>query len=148
MRDLFAARVMSLGVETVTPGVPVTRAARKLDGSRRDWLAVVDQGQRLEGVVAVPDVRGRATGPDPSTTVGDCMVDTVVTVAPQDTIQHAAEVMWTHDVDHVPVVTADETFLGSLSREAVGAYLPGTGPDRSVPGDQNRQDGSKAIGGF
>jgi CBS domain-containing protein len=148
MHDLFAARVMSPGVETVTPGVPVARAAQKLDGSRRNWLAVIDQAGRLKGVFAVPNIRVRGTGGDSVRTVSDCMIDTVVTVAPQDTIQQAAEKMRTHDVNHVPVVASDETLLGNLSQEAVGAYLPGTRTGRSVPEDQSRQQGPRAVGEF
>jgi CBS domain-containing protein len=53
------------------------------------------------------------------TTAGDLMTAPPVTVSPQDTVEHAARLMYLRRVKHLPVVDADNQLAGIVSRADV-----------------------------
>lgn len=52
-------------------------------------------------------------------TAGDLMSAVPVTVRPDDTVQHAARLMYARRVKHLPVVSADQHLAGIISRADV-----------------------------
>jgi CBS domain-containing protein len=52
-------------------------------------------------------------------TAGDLMTAAVVTVSPDDTVEHAARLMYNRRVKRLPVVTADGHLVGIISRADV-----------------------------
>ena len=84
---------------------------------------------------AVPGTRGwfaglvhhketrKATG----VTAGDLMTSPAVTVAPDDTVEHAARLMYLHDLKRLPVVDAVGRLAGIISRTDVLAATPAAG---------------------
>ena len=52
-------------------------------------------------------------------TAGDLMTAAVVTVAPEDTVEHAARLMYTRRVKRLPVVDANGRLVGIISRADV-----------------------------
>jgi len=62
-------------------------------------------------------------------TAGDLMTHPVVTAAPEDTAEHAAQVMYKHKVKRLPVVDPDGRLLGIVSRADVLAVFDRTDED-------------------
>jgi len=63
------------------------------------------------------------------TTAGDLMTATVVAVAPDDTVEHAAQLMYSRKVKRLPVIDADGRLVGIISRADVLAVFDRTDED-------------------
>ncbi|MFH9434558.1 CBS domain-containing protein [Streptomyces rochei] len=92
---------------TVEPLTSVTAVARVMRD--RDLGAVlVTDGDELRGLVTDRDlvIRAVAEGGDPerTTVAGVCSDEELVTVGPDDELEHAVELMREHAVRRVPVV--------------------------------------------
>ncbi|AQS66067.1 CBS domain-containing protein [Streptomyces pactum] len=102
----YVRDIMTGDPVTVEPQTSVTAVARIMRD--RDLGAVlVTDGDRLRGLVTDRDlvVRSVAEGGDPEqTTVAGACSDEVVTVRPDDELNHAVELMREHAVRRVPVV--------------------------------------------
>jgi len=57
------------------------------------------------------------------TTAGDLMTAAVVAVAPEDTVEHAAQLMYSRKVKRLPVIDADGRLVGIISRADVLAVF-------------------------
>lgn len=54
-------------------------------------------------------------------TVADVMVEAVYTLNPEDSLRSAKDLMWEHNVRHVPIVDVDRDLVGLIShRDLVG----------------------------
>jgi CBS-domain-containing membrane protein len=105
---------------------PVTDADGKVIGvvSEADMLAKEAQQDR-------PGVRGRVAGlvhhaeraKAAGITAADLMTSPAVTVAPEDTAEHAARLMYTRRVKRLPVIDADGRLAGVVSRSDVLAVF-------------------------
>jgi CBS domain-containing protein len=98
--------VMTQHVVTVPGSAPLAEAARRM---REDDIGdvIVMDGDAMCGMVTDRDivVRGIAVGKDPqSATVSEICSHELVTAAPDDTIDHAAQLMRERAVRRVPVV--------------------------------------------
>lgn len=125
MEDIFVGRLMSTGVETVSPDTFVEDAAKRLLEKNIGSLVVVDEDNGLEGILTSTDfVRVVAHGDAADTTrVRDHMSTEVVTVSAQDSIRDAADRIVTYDVHHMPVVDPDAGVVGMLSTTDLTAYI-------------------------
>ncbi len=63
------------------------------------------------------------------TTAGDLMTAAVVAVAPEDTVEHAAQLMYSRKVKRLPVIDADGRLVGIISRADVLAVFDRTDED-------------------
>jgi len=63
------------------------------------------------------------------TTAGDLMTAAVVAVAPDDTVEHAAQLMYSRKVKRLPVIDADGRLVGIISRADVLAVFDRTDED-------------------
>ncbi|WP_129337830.1 CBS domain-containing protein [Cellulomonas endophytica] len=98
--------------DVVTPDpvtVPVTATVREAAAAMRDGDigdVLVVEGSRLVGIVTDRDlvVRVLAVGGSPEDPVGQVASGDLVTLAPGDTVERAAEVMAEHAVRRLPVV--------------------------------------------
>lgn len=125
MDDIFVARLMSSGTITVSPDTLVEDAAEILLEKQIGSLVVVDSHNQLQGILTSTDfVRIVANSqPKANTTVERYMTDQVVTVGAQDSIRDAADKMITYDIQHLPVIDAEEGVIGMLSTTDLTAYL-------------------------
>jgi CBS domain-containing protein len=110
--------VMSSGTASVEPMTTVTRAARLMrEQDIGDVLVAYDSD--LFGVLTDRDIvlRAVAEGCDPdATTVGSvCTPPPVVTLAPDDTTDHAVELMRQYAVRRIPVVERGGCPVGIVS---------------------------------
>jgi len=125
MDDIFVARLMSTGLITVTPTTPVEDAADLLREHNIGSLVVVDDDNRLEGILTSTDFVHIVAESDPKaqTAVDRYMTREVVTASAQESIQDAADRMITYDIQHLPVVDDEEGVIGMISATDLTAYL-------------------------
>ena len=116
--------VMTLNPLTVQVGMPVREVQEILDRGRRHGAAVLDENDRLAGVVSITDVL-RAHGPTETMDVAEVMIHRPVTVSPGTPVSVALERMAALGVGRLPVVAEDDVsqLVGMFRREdAVRAY--------------------------
>ncbi|MGZ8753654.1 MAG: chloride channel protein [Acidimicrobiia bacterium] len=125
--------VMSLNPLTVPVGMPVSEVQAILDRGRRHGAAVLDEDDRLAGIVSINDVL-RAHGPAESMSVAEVMTRRPVTVSPNTLVSMALERMAALGVGRLPVVSAEDAsrLVGMFRREdAVRAYHRALGTSTS-----------------
>jgi CBS domain-containing protein/mannitol/fructose-specific phosphotransferase system IIA component (Ntr-type) len=135
VRDVMSDRPMTVGVD-----VPLKEVARTLVRTGLGALPVVDEEQRVIGMISEREVIRYLlhvqafTGPDarvasPPTsgtrTVKDAMTRQVLCVAPEQPIAEVASLMSNKDVDRVPVVR-EGRLVGFLTRGDIVRKLIGT----------------------
>lgn len=133
------SQLMTAPVETIKPDRPLAEAAHLLVEHRISGLPVVDDQQRLIGLVTEADFL-RAMGlpshqphhsvwqtlesmfqhqdrvREPKGVVADLMVQDVVTVRPEQTLHEVLEVMKRHRIKRVVVCDDDRHVLGIVTR--------------------------------
>ncbi len=125
IRDL-----MTTNPKTVDPSAKVVDAARLMRQEDVGPVPVVENGDRLAGIVTDRDivVRVVAEGGDPqSTTVGEIMSRDLVTVDPDQPLDEALRLMATHQVRRLPVAEEDGRLVGIVAQADVATEL---GDDR------------------
>lgn len=126
---------MTADVLTVSPEMSLKTAAALMAGYAIGGLPVVDQDGTLLGVVTEADVLLKERAEQPhglwnmlhrqeahavmakvaARTVGDAMTAPVVTVGPRSSMGVAADLMFEHGVNRLPVVDGDK-LVGIISR--------------------------------
>ena len=135
VKDIMTAKVI-----WVRKGASFREMAAAFGRHRVSAFPVLDEGRHVIGVVSEADLlnklaldgeedgmpgmisgilrhkeREKARG----ITAGDLMTAPPVTVGPDDTIEHAARLMYARRVKHLPVVDADQHLAGIISRADV-----------------------------
>ncbi|MFJ3508973.1 CBS domain-containing protein [Streptomyces luteogriseus] len=134
--------LMTMDVVRALYSTPVDEAARLLAGDRIGGLPVVDEDDRVIGVLCAADLAApRAATPDPgrsrrilgltappsaarrsttpetaARTVGQLMSAPPVTAHAEDTIVEAARIMARRDVNRLPVLDEEDRLVGILTR--------------------------------
>jgi CBS domain-containing protein len=101
--------LMSTFVDTVTPSMKVTDAAKIMRQTNVGSVPVVDR-QRLVGILTDRDITIRATadGVNPDEIlVEEVMTLNPVTVNPDNSVEEAAELMQANQIRRLPVVEGD-----------------------------------------
>jgi CBS domain-containing protein len=119
---------MSRDLLTVKAGLPVVAVAQRMVDRNVGAVLVVEDG-RLAGIMTERDLmRAVARGLSDDTVVADCMTADPDTIAPDDTIKHAAVLMIHGGYRHLPVVDGDE-LVGILSiRDLVPSVIEDSAP--------------------
>jgi CBS domain-containing protein len=129
--------VMSTHVIAVRPGAGYKEMAAMLREQRVSAFPVVDEDNRVIGVVSGSDllvkealegtvpgmlqglaqrhVRDQVTG----VTAADLMTKPAVTIGPDEPASHAARLMYNKRVKRLPVIAGDGTLIGIVSRSDV-----------------------------
>jgi CBS domain-containing protein len=121
-------RHMSRDLLTVEAGVPVVAVARRMVDRNVGAVLVLEDG-RLAGIMTERDVmRAVARGLRDDVVVGECMTADPDTIAPDDTVEHAAVLMIHGGYRHLPVVDGDDV-VGVLSiRDLVQVVVEDSAP--------------------
>jgi CBS domain-containing protein len=121
-------RHMSRDLLTVEPGLPVVAVARRMVDRNVGAVLVLEDG-RLAGIMTERDVmRAVARGLRDDVVVGECMTADPDTIAPDDTVEHAAVLMIHGGYRHLPVVDGDDV-VGVLSiRDLVQVVVEDSAP--------------------
>jgi len=136
--------VMTTRVIWVRKDAPFRELAAALRKHRVSAFPVLGEGDKVIGVVSEADMLAKEAL-DPGVfsgllhhrdaekargiTAGDLMTAAVVTVAPEDTVSHAARLMYTRKVKRLPVVDANGHLVGIISRADVLAVFDRTDDD-------------------
>ncbi|RZA36644.1 MAG: CBS domain-containing protein [Lysobacteraceae bacterium] len=118
----------------VAPGDSVIDAIR-LMAEKGVGAVLVMEGSRLAGIVSERDyarkivLHGRSSS---DTSVRDIMTAEVVTVRPQDTVEHCMQVVTDHRIRHLPVVE-DAQVVGVIS---IGDLVKAVIEDQKVQLDE------------
>ena len=121
-------RHMSRDLLTVEAGQPVVAVARRMVDRNVGAVLVLEDG-RLAGLMTERDLmRAVARGLRDDVVVGECMTADPDTIAPDDTIEHAAVLMIHCGYRHLPVVDGDDV-VGVLSiRDLVQVVVEDSAP--------------------
>jgi CBS domain-containing protein len=121
-------RHMSRDLLTVDGGRPVVAVARQMVDRNVGAVLVIEDG-RLVGIMTERDLmRAVARGLSDDAVVGECMTADPDTIAPDDTIEHAAVLMIHGGYRHLPVVDGEEV-VGVLSiRDLVQVVVQDSAP--------------------
>jgi CBS domain-containing protein len=119
---------MSRDLLTVEAEHPVIAVAQRMVERNVGAVLVLDDG-RLVGIMTERDLmRAVARGLRDDTVVGGCMTADPDTIAPDDTIEHAAVLMIHGGYRHLPVVDGDDV-VGVLSiRDLVQVVVEDSAP--------------------
>jgi len=132
---MFVGPRMKRGLVTVTPGATLEEAARLLKAHRIHHLPVVEEGDRLAGIVSDTDLRnatldgmvGGANGGDSGrpATAGEIMTRDVVTLSPGDTLDDAMLALSRERIGALPVVEG-ERLVGIVTKADILSALLST----------------------
>jgi CBS-domain-containing membrane protein len=136
VKDIMTTRVVA--VHRWTPFKAMTA---RLRADRVSAFPVVDDEGKVVGVVSETDMlpketldagwaegrpelsshilRRRDQEKAESLTAGDLMTEPAVTAAPEDTVEHAARLMYVHEVKRLPVIDDGGQLVGIISRADV-----------------------------
>lgn len=122
--------LMTKNPKTVEPSATVVDAARVMKQQDVGPVPVVENGDRLAGIVTDRDIvlRVVAEGRDPqSTTVGETMSRDLATVDPDQPLDEALRLMARHQVRRLPVCEEDGRLVGIVAQADIATEL---GDDR------------------
>jgi CBS domain-containing protein len=119
---------MSRDLLTVEAGAPIVAVAQRMADRNVGAVMVLEDG-RLAGIMTERDLmRAVGRGLRDHAVAGECMTANPDTIAPDDTIKHAAVMMIHGGYRHLPVVDGDDV-VGVLSiRDLVPLLLEDSAP--------------------
>ncbi len=115
-----AAAIMSSTVVTIHPDDPVTDAAAAMLDANIGSLVIVDEDDRLAGILTRTDFVRLASDGDSLTgadvpSVRSVMETDIVTVGPETPVSKLSATMSEHAIHHLPVVDVDDRLLGIVT---------------------------------
>jgi CBS domain-containing protein len=156
------AEVMTQRPRAVTAQMSVREAARLMDEEDVGSLPVVDEGERLIGIVTDRDVAVRVVGrglDSDTTVVGDVASRDVVALTPDHDLDDALRLMAQEQVRRVPIVVRENQLVGILAQadvahagkekatgEVVGAISRAPGGPRVASSDAGRTSEARRAG--
>ena len=133
---MFVGPRMKRDLVTVTPGATLEEAARLLTAHRIHHLPVVEEGNRLAGIVSDTDLRnatlgGMFGGGDSGdsgrpVTVAEIMTRELVTLSPGDTLDDAMLVLSQQRIGALPVVEEGNRLVGIVTKADILSALLAT----------------------
>jgi CBS domain-containing protein len=135
VKDVMTSRVIWMELDT-----PFTVIARAFEDARVSAFPVLNAAGRVVGVVSEADLLAKLALADDegdmpgmiggilrhqqvkkagATTAGELMSAPPVAVSPEDTVEHAARLMYLRRVKHLPVTDAEGRLAGIVSRADV-----------------------------
>jgi CBS-domain-containing membrane protein len=127
--------VMTTEVVAVRSSATFKEMAAALRKYRVSAFPVIDEHEKVIGIVSEADLLAKEALTDPGVltevlhhkdvrkaegqTAGDLMTRRVVTVRPEDSVEHAAQLMHFLHVKRLPVVNPDGSLVGLVSRTDV-----------------------------
>jgi CBS domain-containing protein len=116
------AEVMTQRPRAVTAQMTVREAARLMDQEDVGSLPVVDEAERLIGIVTDRDVAVRVVGrglDSDTTVVGDVASRDVVALTPDHDLEDALRLMAQEQVRRVPIVVRENQLVGIVAQADV-----------------------------
>lgn len=128
-RDTPVERLMTTGIETVSPDTNITAAAESLLSQNAGSLVALDDHNHVSGILTCTDLAQLVAENSVSddATVEGYMTTDVATISPEASVQDAASKMITHGIQHLPVTDDDGEIIGMLSTTDVTNFLTYSG---------------------
>ncbi|PJE95119.1 hypothetical protein CUT44_26135 [Streptomyces carminius] len=143
MKHRVVGAVMTADVVTATPGTPFKRITELLARHGISGLPVVDDDDKVLGVVSESDLLNHQAHQDPGAgrrplsrtarhradaaearTAGELMTAPAVTVQALDSVPRAARTMVEHRVQRLPVLDEEDRLVGIVTRrDLLGVFL-------------------------
>jgi CBS domain-containing protein len=155
------AEVMTQRPRAVTAHTTVREAARLMDEEDVGALPVVDEEERLIGILTDRDVAVRVVGrglDSDTTAVGDVASRDVVALTPDHDLDDALQLMAREQVRRVPIVARESQLVGMLAQadvaragkdkttgEVVEAISRAPGGPRVASSDANRTSEAQPL---
>lgn len=116
--------IMTRDVVTVRPELPVDRLLELVIESRLGCVPVVGDHGRPVGMITRVDVVAQCTGREPRPLLaGELMLPLAITLGVRATVAHAAALMASEGVHHVPIVDDSGRLIGLVSTFDVVHWL-------------------------
>jgi len=116
LEEIKAEEVMSKELDTVKPTAPVSDAARTMIGDKISSLVVVDEDDKLKGIVTKADLTTYfARKGFEIYTVRDFMTSNPITVKPSHSIFLAVSLMAEHEISRVVVTDEENEPVGIIT---------------------------------
>jgi CBS domain-containing protein len=109
--ETMVGEIMTRNVLTAKPDTPVVEIVQLMSKQHITGLPVVDEDNRLLGVVSESDIIGKA-----GDTVADIMTNGSWTVTEETRLGEAAEILLRRRIRRLPVVRGENELVGLLSR--------------------------------
>jgi len=125
MRSISVAEAMTRNYPTVIPRMPVGDLVTMFTRTGHHGFPVVDEDNRLVGVVTLADVEARIEGGIAGLTVGDIATKSPIVAYPDQSLHQALLQLGAKDVGRIPVVDREDRarLLGVLRRhDIIKAY--------------------------
>lgn len=135
----IVGEVMTCEVVEARRETPFKDVVRLLDRHRISGLPVVDEDDKVVGVISETDLIHRQAGrsPDPPVTAQELMSTPAVTVHPEQRVADAARVMERHGVERLPVVDEEDRLIGiATRRDLLRVFLRTDDEIRQEVGDE------------
>ncbi|MDS0281191.1 HPP family protein [Haloarcula onubensis] len=127
MDDIFVGSLMTSPVTTVPADTPAKDAAELMLEAGISSVVVVDDNDRLVGILTSTDFVAIAAAEDSAAafSVADHMTTDVVTTTAGASIEAVANLLIEHGIHHVPVVDDAAGVVGMVTTTDLTAYLAG-----------------------
>lgn len=123
MASVMVEEVMDTKPETVHPDTPLKALVTLLERTGRHGFPVVDENERLAGIVSLNDIRRGLTegAPLEKLCVKDIATPNPVIVYPDETMRHVLQRMAPRDLSRLPVVSRSDSheLLGIIRRSNI-----------------------------
>lgn len=136
---MYVGRIMHTKLVTVSPETTLVAARKIVEEKNIDHLLVVDEDDVLVGVISDRDLKQNWASPATSLSAHELtyllekvvvkmiMVKAVVTVSPDTTVERAAYIMQTNNINSLPVMKAGKLVGIITSTDVMGVLLQAIG---------------------
>jgi len=153
--------IMSSPVITVPPSLPVKHVAAILVEKRISGVPVVDESERLVGIVTEADLVPLETEPDPRShvlplpprerrlpsTAEEAMTREVISLSESADVAEAARLMLDRRIKRIPIIS-EGRFIGIVSRRDILKVLARTDDDIQIEVRELLDDEIEILGRF
>ena len=125
MKMIRVKEAMSNEVMTIKPDKPLEIALQMIEDTGHMSLPVVDDDEKLYGIITWTDIHTAALNHERHLTVRDYCVTDLITVNPEDTLDIALDCLGAREISHLPVVNKrqKDTLIGIITKgDIIKAY--------------------------
>jgi len=136
---MYIGRIMHTNLITISPEASLIEAKDLLDSNNIDHLLVVNKEGKLKGILSDRDLKQNWASPANTLSTHELdyvlekilvkmiMVKTVVTITTETTIERAAQIMQSNNINSLPVMEKEELVGIITSTDVMGVLLEAIG---------------------
>lgn len=136
---MYIGRIMHTNLITISPEASLIEAKELIDSNNIDHLLVVNKEGQLKGILSDRDLKQNWASPANTLSTHELdyvlekilvkmiMVKTVVTITTETTIERAAQIMQSNNINSLPVMEKEELVGIITSTDVMGVLLEAIG---------------------